>query len=93
MFGQPDRQAGFCQFAGASELVDVPGDVRIALGIQWRRTESKSQFASVTSNRFIEHEMQLLTMRTFIVEEQRDDIGGVGRTEQRHGMGINGGQA
>ena len=36
--------------------------------------------------------MQLLAMGAFIIKEQVDDVGGVRRTDQRHGVGINGGQ-
>src|ERR1035441_5123624 len=36
--------------------------------------------------------MQLLAMGAFIIKEQGDDVGGFRRTDQRHGVGVEGGQ-
>ena len=90
--GHPNRQANFGQFAGVLEFIHVPGDVRIALAVQRRRTQRKGQLAVVAANRLIEHEMHLLAMGAFVIKEQGDDVGGVRRTDQRHGVGIDGGQ-
>src|ERR1017187_1963414 len=36
--------------------------------------------------------MQLVAMGAFIIKEQGDDVGGFRRTDQRHGVGVEGGQ-
>src|ERR1051325_1284677 len=73
-FGDPNRQSDFGQFARIFEFIHVARNIRIALSVQRRWAQGKGELAVIATNYLVEHEMQLLAMRAFVIEKQIDDV-------------------